>query len=129
MTSDSTTNSGPAGGGLVNWATALDVVAGDRLLLVEVVDAFLQEAPQQMSAVEDAIQRRDAVTLRRAAHTLKGSLRYFGAQTAYDVALALEMAGMAEQFDHQLERAASLRNMLQLILKELADFNQQERRA
>ena len=129
MASDSTTNSGPAGGGLVNWATALDVVAGDRLLLVEVVDAFLQEAPQQMSAVEEAIRGRDAATLRRAAHTLKGSLRYFGAQAAYDLALALEMAGMAEQFDNQTDRAASLRTMLQLILKELAIFLQQKRRA
>ncbi|MFO0821053.1 MAG: Hpt domain-containing protein [Pirellulales bacterium] len=127
MTGDST-NSEPADQQLVNWTTALDVVAGDRLLLVEVVDAFLQEAPQQMNAVEESIRQRDAVTLRRSAHTLKGSLRYFGAQTAFDIALALEMAGMAEQFDGATERAAALRNLLQRVLRELADFLQQERR-
>jgi two-component system sensor histidine kinase/response regulator len=127
MTGDST-NSKPADQQLVNWTTALDVVAGDRLLLVEVVDAFLQEAPQQMNAVDESIRQRDAVTLRRSAHTLKGSLRYFGAQAAFDIALALEMAGMAGQFEGAAERAASLRDLLQRVLRELADFIKQERR-
>jgi two-component system sensor histidine kinase/response regulator len=127
MTGDST-NSEPADQQLVNWTTALDVVAGDRLLLVEVVDAFLQEAPQQMNAVDESIRQRDAVTLRRSAHTLKGSLRYFGAQAAFDIALALEMAGMAGQFEGAAERAASLRDLLQRVLRELADFIKQERR-
>ena len=83
---------------LVDWAVALDAVGGDADLLRDVVDAFLMEGPRQLLAAEQAIRDGDHVTLRRAAHTLKGNARYFGAQEMYDLAYELELLGEKQQF-------------------------------
>jgi HPt (histidine-containing phosphotransfer) domain-containing protein len=40
--------------------------------------------------MHEAIKRTDAALLRRAAHTVKGAVRYFGAQQAFDLAMRLE---------------------------------------
>ena len=93
---------------LVDWAVALDSVGGDADLLREVVDAFLAEAPRQLLAAENAIRDGDHVTLRRAAHTLKGNARYFGAQEVFD--LASELEGLAEK--QQLAGAQEIRAKL-----------------
>ena len=77
MATDTTSAGDQGDAGLVDWDVARDVVGGDSELLASVVEAFLQEAPQQMAAIYRAIDAADAKTLGRAAHTLKGSLRYF----------------------------------------------------
>ncbi len=106
---------------LVNWSTALDVVGGDRQLLAEVIDAFLQEAPRQMEAIRQAVVAGDAPLLRRAAHTLKGSLRYFGCQAAFVRALNLELAGQQGQ-TQQLDQAVNeLAGLLARVLELLAE--------
>jgi len=43
--------------------------------------------------MEGAISHTDAPLLRRAAHTIKGGLRMFGAESAYDLASRLEGLG------------------------------------
>lgn len=80
---------------LVDWAIALESVGGDPELLLEVIDAFLIEGPQQLAAIHKSFQASDAKTLHRAAHTLKGSMRYFGAQRLFETALQLELLGDA----------------------------------
>ena len=77
---------------------------GDRDLLQVVVEAVLEEAPRLMEAIRGAIGAGDAEGLRLAAHTLKGSIRYFGEGPAYRLAYRLEMMGR----DGQLEGAAGV---------------------
>jgi len=76
-----------------DWSDALRTVQGDRELLREIVDAFLQESPRLMAEIRQAISVGDAAALRLAVHTLKGSMRYFGARRAYDHAYELEKLG------------------------------------
>lgn len=76
---------------LVDWDVALESVGGDPELLLEVIEAFLIEGPQQLAAIHASLQAGDAKTLHRAAHTLKGSMRYFGARQLFDTALQLEL--------------------------------------
>jgi PAS domain S-box-containing protein len=73
-----------------DWSTALATVQGSEELLREIIEAFLEETPRQLSAIHKALAESDAATLRRAAHTIKGAVRYFGAQKAYDLALQVE---------------------------------------
>jgi two-component system, sensor histidine kinase and response regulator len=73
-----------------DWSTALATVQGSEELLREIIEAFLEEAPRQIVAMHEAIKRTDAALLRRAAHTVKGAVRYFGAQQAFDLAMRLE---------------------------------------
>ena len=77
-------------GGDWDWSIALATVQGSEELLREIIEAFLEEAPRQVAAMHAALDSSDAALLRRAAHTIKGSVRYFGAQQAFDLALRLE---------------------------------------
>jgi signal transduction histidine kinase/HPt (histidine-containing phosphotransfer) domain-containing protein len=74
-------------------AAALKAVDGDAALLADVARIFLSESPRLLADMEGAISRTDAPLLRRAAHTIKGGLRMFGADSAYDLATRLEGLG------------------------------------
>jgi two-component system sensor histidine kinase/response regulator len=73
-----------------DWSTALATVQGSEELLREIIEAFLEESPRQVVAMHTALAGSDTALLRRAAHTIKGAVRYFGAQQAFDRALRLE---------------------------------------
>jgi PAS domain S-box-containing protein len=60
-------------------AAGLARVGGDAQLLAEVVQIFLKDSPAWVAEMRAALARADAAGLRRAAHTLKGAVGYFGA--------------------------------------------------
>ena len=68
----------------------MKTVNGDRELLSDLIQAFLDESPGLLSSLKEALSQDDAETFRTAAHTLKGSLRYLGAEEAFEVAFRLE---------------------------------------
>jgi len=69
---------------------ALKSVGGDRELLCEIIEAFLEECPRITTALAAAIERRDTSATHRAAHTLKGDLFTLGASEASSVAQQME---------------------------------------
>jgi two-component system sensor histidine kinase/response regulator len=101
-----------------DWSVALATVQGSEELLHEILEAFLEETPRQLSSIEQALAKSDAVLLRRAAHTIKGAVRYFGANKAFDLALRLEALGqngelsqaavVAEELAQELARITPL---------------------
>jgi HPt (histidine-containing phosphotransfer) domain-containing protein len=56
-------------------------VGGDDGFLAELIDEFLGDAPRQLAALRASVDSADAPGARRAAHTLKGNGRTFGAAT------------------------------------------------
>jgi PAS domain S-box-containing protein len=82
-----------------DWSAALATVQGSEELLCEIIEAFLDETPRQTAAMHQALADGDAVTLRRAAHTIKGAVRYFGAESAFELAHAVEMLASEEKLD------------------------------
>jgi HPt (histidine-containing phosphotransfer) domain-containing protein len=54
-------------------------VGDDQEFLTELVDEFLQDAPAQLESLRHAAISGDAAGATRAAHTLKGNSRTFGA--------------------------------------------------
>ncbi|MCA9155400.1 MAG: response regulator, partial [Planctomycetales bacterium] len=105
-----------------DWSTALNVVQGDQDLLRELVDAFLTECPRLMQEIEVALEQNDAEQLRIAAHTLKGSVRYFGAEAAMSVAFDLELAGKEGRFSGVDGKLAQLQDELNRLLPPLMSF-------
>jgi CheY-like chemotaxis protein/HPt (histidine-containing phosphotransfer) domain-containing protein len=75
---------------VVNWAAVMETVQDDRELLAETMQAFLEECPKLLEQIRTAVEAGDDPTLHRAAHTLKGSLRLFGAERAAEWAQRLE---------------------------------------
>jgi len=79
--------------GVIDWARALGFFDGDRDLMKEVVKIALEETPRLLQNVRDAIKSDDTESLRKAAHTLGGSIRNFGETQASTLALKLEQMG------------------------------------
>ena len=83
-------------------AQLLDSVGGDPEFLAEIVDDFLADAPVQIDALRQAAGSGDAVGARRAAHTLKGNARTFGAAELASVCAKAETAAEAAELDRVL---------------------------
>jgi PAS domain S-box-containing protein len=95
---------------IVDWATARKAVRGDARLLQTIVETALNEIPQLLAEIRRAAAAGDCRALRLAAHTLKGSIRYFGAQAVLEPALRLEVMGQ----NGHLEDAAEVLPVLDL---------------
>ena len=61
--------------------------------IVELIDAFLEDAVTQMNDMKSAIATNDAEVIRRAAHSLKSNAATFGATDLQALARELEMMG------------------------------------
>jgi HPt (histidine-containing phosphotransfer) domain-containing protein len=102
-----------------NEAELLNTVQGDRELLVELGTLFLADAPAQVTAVREAIDRGDATALRFAAHALKGSAATLTARRVAKRAFELEamgasgnLAGARESLQHMEAAITELRQRL-----------------
>jgi HPt (histidine-containing phosphotransfer) domain-containing protein len=96
----------------------LDPAALDRLLriggqefLIEMIELFLEHAPQRVEAARTGFDEGDMSALYRAAHSLKSTAANLGARSLQDVAARLEESaatgeteGMAPLLD-ELERS------------------------
>lgn len=76
-------------------AAALAGLEGDAELLAEIAGLFIANHAQSLSEIRAAIMRQDRHGPERAAHTLKGAVANFAAQSAVDAAWTLEQMGRA----------------------------------
>ena len=107
----------------INREMILDRVGGDEELLREITSIFLEEYPALIGEIQAAVVSGDLKRLERAAHSLKGSVANFGAQTATDAAYRLETIGRKGQVDQASDALADLIlefQRLQPVLEELA---------
>ncbi|MSR58945.1 MAG: response regulator [Planctomycetaceae bacterium] len=106
----------------VIWSQALEAVDGDEALLSELAVAFLGESPRLLQDMHGAIAGVDAALLRQAAHTIKGGLRMFGADAAYELACRLEELGHRDEVGFSGLTFVSLKQAMEEIHRELADY-------
>jgi CheY-like chemotaxis protein len=71
----------------------LEQIGGSAETLNEIVELFAAESAKLMTRIRGAITNEDTSELQRAAHTLKGSIRIFGAERPAEAALRLETMG------------------------------------
>ena len=71
----------------------VETTGGDIGFVRELVETYLADAPEQLDAINAAVQADDAAALVRPAHTLKSSSATVGAMRLSSVARELEMAG------------------------------------
>ncbi|MFT5524580.1 MAG: two-component system sensor histidine kinase/response regulator, partial [Pirellulaceae bacterium] len=108
----------------IDWTTALDAVNGDQDLLKDVIRAYLDEGPMLLQQMRTSLAAQDALTLRRAAHTFKGSMRFFGIAEAHDIALKVEELAQEKNFDVCVTLIDSLHTQaaqLEPLLQEFVD--------
>ena len=59
----------------------------------ELIDTFLEDTPIQIQQMKDALNKKDAESFRRAAHTIKSNAATFGATELANLARELEGMG------------------------------------
>ncbi|TKB88797.1 MAG: Hpt domain-containing protein [Nitrospira sp.] len=79
----------------VDYSAALLWVDGDRALLTELVEIFLEDCPRRLHELEQAVTDGNAIMIKQSAHSLKGMVACFGAKLAQERAAEMEGLGKA----------------------------------
>ncbi|MGA2259094.1 MAG: response regulator, partial [Thermoguttaceae bacterium] len=111
-------------GGSVDWSEALRAVQDNQALLATIVETALEEIPRLLKLIEQAVTDQNATNLRLAAHTLKGSLHYFGAATAVQQAFRLELMGQKGDLRGAAEALRILDAQTQEVARCLSEYLQ-----
>lgn len=114
----------PSGVSAVDWQVALDYCGGDPALLRDIAEAFLEEWPKRTTEIRRGLEEPDFELLHRAAHTVKGSMRYFGAHQAFQSALQLEGLGTQKSTVGGDELWSRLQHEVHFVVPLLVDYVQ-----
>lgn len=101
---------------------ALSHVDGDRELLRELFEIFIEDYPRMFEEMQNSVLGRDCPTLERLAHTLKGRLAYFGAPGARSCAADLETMGREKDLAGAWKTFEELASAMAGVLRELESF-------
>ncbi len=108
--------------GRLDWKAALATVDGDRDLLCSVLHAFLTQYPSLVIELRKGLEGGDAPTLRRAAHTLGGSLRMFDGADVVEKASVVEARCQDAVVGEIEEATRALVEELDVVVPELQRF-------
>jgi signal transduction histidine kinase/CheY-like chemotaxis protein/HPt (histidine-containing phosphotransfer) domain-containing protein len=107
---------------VLDWNAALKICAGDRELLRGIAEAFLEEHPRRIDEIRRAIDTADWELLHRAAHTIKGSMRYFRADAVFDRAFGLEQLAARQSLEGSEEIFVLLKQELAKLVPHLINY-------
>jgi two-component system, sensor histidine kinase and response regulator len=105
---------------------ALAHVGGDRQLLTELANVFLQDYPRLRNEARESILKGDHKSLERAAHTLKGRLAFFGIHKAREQVAALEMMGRVNDLSRAKQALAEVETEMESILIEVESISREQ---
>jgi CheY-like chemotaxis protein len=86
----------------------LSVLGGEFEYLAELIDSFLEDAPQLLAELHQFVQAGDSAGVRRVAHSLKSNGADFGATTFSNLCKELEMMGKSGALDGAADLAAQI---------------------
>jgi signal transduction histidine kinase/DNA-binding response OmpR family regulator/HPt (histidine-containing phosphotransfer) domain-containing protein/PAS domain-containing protein len=88
----------------------LDLVGGEHEYLVELIDSFLEDAPQLLDELSESIEKNDSISVRRVAHSLKSNGADFGAARFYELCRDLEMIAKSGTLETARTYATQIRS-------------------
>ena len=109
---------------MVNLAAALDRVGGDKDLLEEIAQLFLESSPGMLMEIQAAVAAKDPKGLEQAAHALKGSIGNFGAHLAFQAAFRLEKLGRTGKLSGAEQAYRTLEAEMEKLRPALASLGQ-----
>jgi CheY-like chemotaxis protein len=109
----------------IDFDSLLERVEHDGTLMAEMIELYLQTAPQLFGEIEAGVQHRQPEVVQKAAHALKGALRNLSALPGAEVAERLEAdsrEGALDSADRDLE---ALRRELGRLQEELSHWSKE----
>lgn len=91
-------------------------------VLVEVIDSFLEDTPQILQVIRNAVDAGDAVALRQATHTLKSTSATLGAMTLSNLCKQLEAIAKDDTLAGAPEIASQMEAEYERVRCALQDF-------
>jgi HPt (histidine-containing phosphotransfer) domain-containing protein len=86
----------------------MSVLGGEFDFLVELIDSFLEDAPQLLAELDQSLKDGDSAGVNRVAHSLKSNGADFGATTFALLCKDLEMAGRSGTLNGAANLAAQI---------------------
>ncbi|MGE5415366.1 MAG: response regulator [Acidobacteriota bacterium] len=80
----------------------LERVEGDKQFMDDILQTFLQDAPQKMTEIKAAFANKDFTIIERHAHSLKSSSAYVCADSLKNLAFKLELAARKENYNDSM---------------------------
>src|SRR5262249_33693363 len=105
---------------------AIRRVDGNLELLAKISALFQADSAKLIGDIREALTAGDPLRLKRAAHTFKGAVSYFGAPCAYRLAADLEAAGHEGHLGRGEPLLRQLEGVLEQILPQMAQFTNHE---
>ena len=96
---------------------------GDRQLLTDIVQLFLEDSPALLETIDANLQSGDAEQVERAAHSLKGLAANLDAKATMAAAWAVEQAARRQQLAEAAELNKALRMQVDRLCALLVDMS------
>ncbi|MDD3375027.1 MAG: Hpt domain-containing protein [Candidatus Omnitrophica bacterium] len=92
---------------IIDLDDVLGRIQGDKELLVELIEIFLDDCPQKINDIKECVERGNLDQLSEAAHSAKGAAANIGAKKLWKTFLEAEEAaksGAIDQFEEMIVR-------------------------
>jgi two-component system sensor histidine kinase/response regulator len=113
-------------GDVFDRSALLGRVDGDEELMKLVVGTFLEDAPNQIRALNAACEGKDADGIRRQAHSLKSASGSAGAVRLQEVAHQIERAGENGDLDKAASLAMTVESEFEKMKGHIADLEKEQ---
>ena len=112
----------------VDLSTLYEIADGSNEFIVESITMFLDQTPQLLQSIEDAITASDWVATASASHKIKSNLGFFGMFNCQALTQELEVLSKAESPNPEAitSKFTQLKNMMTDNLAELARVKTQK---
>ena len=95
---------------------------GDEGFLSELVEIFINDIPEQLSRIKEAVDNRNSNDLEKSAHKLKGAVANFVENAVFETALQLEMMGRENRLNGAEEAYGTLVKEVECLVNALKEF-------
>lgn len=89
----------------------------------ELLQAYFEETPQMLTDLQQALEKQDCETFRRAAHSIKSTSNSFGALQLGAQAKELEMMGREGKLEGAAAKVKALQENYQMVKKALEELS------
>jgi CheY-like chemotaxis protein len=93
----------------VDWSALIQSVGGDEAFARELAETFIAAGDRNLTTIAMAVETKDADTLRRTAHSIKGSSSAIRASAMTDAAAQLERAASTGTVEEHAELVENLK--------------------
>lgn len=100
----------------------VELLDGNAELVVRIINSFLDDCPDYLEGIREAIEKEDGEQLEREAHGLKGSAGSIRAKPASDAAAELETIGHSGDFSNAEPALETLEEEISKLTDELLDL-------